>query len=168
MGIKREPVSEDAVVSDYPPCIATKEFTFDCAHMLTGHNGLCRNLHGHTYRLLISVAGRRISTGSAAGMVVDFRDLKSFVQTGVVDTFDHAYVYNAQAEGAEREIAKVCEAAGLKTVCMERVTAENMARYIFKVLDRALAGASCKLWKVRLYETPTSYAEVTVDGIPGC
>lgn len=155
-------------MSGHTHCITTKEFTFDCAHMLTGHNGLCRNLHGHTYRLLISVVGPRIPDGSSEGMIIDFRDLKTLVQTEVVDRFDHAYVYNTCAEGAEREIAKVCEAAGLRTVRMERVTAENMAGCIFGALSQALVDSTCKLVKVRLYETPTSYAEVIADDISGC
>lgn len=139
----------------------TKEYSFDCAHMLTGHEALCKNLHGHTYKLLVSLEGDRIPEGSSAGMVVDFKDLKKAVHDKVVSQFDHAFIYNTKAAGAEAALVGVCKAYGLRVVAMDcRVTAENMAQFIFDELSRELNTSTARVSCVRLYETPTSYAEV--------
>ena len=75
----------------------TKEVTFDCAHMLDGHEGLCRNLHGHTYKVQVTArrsGGFLISKGPAKGMVLDFSALKGIMQAHIVEPFDHAFVYH--------------------------------------------------------------------------
>ena len=66
----------------------TKEVMFDAAHLLTGYEGLCRNLHGHTYRLFASVCAEP----DERGMVVDFKRLKELVKSEIVDRFDHAFM----------------------------------------------------------------------------
>lgn len=143
---------------------ATKEFTFDCAHMLTGHEGLCRNLHGHTYKLEVEVqhfgSGDRIPSGPSQGMVVDFKDLKELVNRRIVSKMDHAFICNRNAEGAETEIAKVLEKHGLKIYYLdERPTAENMAKHIAAALSYECRDSGVVITRVRVYETPTSYAE---------
>ena len=80
----------------------TKTVRFDAAHVLTNHAGLCRNLHGHTYRVEVSVAGE---ADGGDGMVIDFKDLKSLLAETVCARFDHAFIYNTGSE-AEREIAE--------------------------------------------------------------
>jgi len=57
-----------------------KEMTFDCAHMLSGHNALCKNLHGHTYKVQVSVTGYKLDKGSSQDMIIDFKDLKLAMQ----------------------------------------------------------------------------------------
>ncbi|CCJ34110.1 6-carboxytetrahydropterin synthase QueD [Caloramator australicus] len=142
----------------------TKEFTFDCAHMLSNHEGICSNLHGHTYKLEVTASAELIKEGSSQGMVVDFGDLKSIVKELIVDKFDHSFIFWEGGSEAEREIARVVEVYGMRIVKFnERPTAENMAIFIIKTLNEHLKDSPVKIVKVRLYETPTSFAEVEDD-----
>lgn len=139
----------------------TKEFTFDCAHMLSNHKGVCSNLHGHTYRLEVTASSELIKEGSSQGMVVDFGDLKSIVKELVVDKFDHSFIFWEGGSEAEKAIARVVEDNGMRIVKFkERPTAENIAMYIIKTLNEYLKDSFIKIVKVKLYETPTSFAEV--------
>jgi 6-pyruvoyltetrahydropterin/6-carboxytetrahydropterin synthase len=72
----------------------TKEFKFEMAHALKGYDGLCRNIHGHSYELKVTVAGHPITdeNNPKLGMVMDFGDLKKIVRKTIVDKFDHALV----------------------------------------------------------------------------
>ena len=143
----------------------SKEFTFDCAHMLTGHDGLCKNLHGHTYKLIITLEGVLQDRGSSKGMVMDFSHLKKVVNDLIVSRFDHAFIYDAtgSATTAESSIAKVCDTWGMRTVPFDgRVTAENMAMHFFEILSDELNTQDVNVSRVRVYETPTSYAEVSL------
>ena len=74
----------------------TKEFKFEMAHALMGYDGPCRNIHGHSYALKVTVAGRPVTdeTNPKLGMVMDFGDLKKIVREAIVDEFDHALVLN--------------------------------------------------------------------------
>jgi 6-pyruvoyltetrahydropterin/6-carboxytetrahydropterin synthase len=150
---------------------ATKVFQFDCAHMLSGHLGLCKNLHGHTYKLEVSVAlipikstlEDTIEIGAEEGMVMDFSNLKTIVKECIVDEFDHAFVYFTQTKDlCENEIARVLQSHGKKIVRVSyRPTAENMARDFFCTLESMLVGYGVKVTSVKVWETPTSVAEVT-------
>lgn len=78
-----------------PPTIRiTKEFKFEMAHALVGYDGLCKNIHGHSYELLVTVSGHPIADENSPklGMVMDFGDLKKIVREAIVDKFDHALV----------------------------------------------------------------------------
>ena len=83
----------------------TKTIRFDAAHILTNHQWLCKNLHGHTYRVDVSVTQ---GDGDTSDMVIDFKDLKRIASEVVCERFDHAFIYNTESEG-EREIAAVVE-----------------------------------------------------------
>ena len=74
----------------------TKEFKFEMAHALKGYDGLCRNIHGHSYELLVTISGYPISDSNSPklGMVMDFGDLKQIVRSTIVDVYDHALVLN--------------------------------------------------------------------------
>lgn len=134
----------------------TKTVKFDAAHILTNHAGLCKNLHGHTYRVDVSVA----QTDESKDMVIDFKDLKSLAHEIICDRFDHAFIYNTASEG-EREIAAVVEKHGMRTVALPfRSTAENLARYFYGELESRISG----LKSVRVWETQESFAEFTKEG----
>lgn len=153
---------------------ATKVFTFDCAHMLSGHEGLCKNLHGHTYKVEITVM-REVNSGwyviadekdPSEGMVLDFKELKE-VCTELFDRFDHAFIINGAAlksadpkYKAEKELAKVALRYGLKTFTFPgRATAENMARYFYCTLvTNKLFQKGVTITRVAVWETPTSVA----------
>ena len=130
----------------------TKTVRFDAAHILTNHAGLCKNLHGHTYRVDVSVAA---PDGTLADMVIDFKDLKKIAGETVCDVFDHAFIYNTESPG-ECEIAAVVEKNGMRTVALPfRSTAENLARYFFEALKPLVPWLSA----VRVWETADSCAE---------
>lgn len=128
----------------------SKECRFDAAHVLTRHAGQCKNLHGHTYRLIVEVRER----GDGQDMVIDFKDLKQIMQEVVVERFDHAFIYN-ETSASECEIAAVIAKHGMKSAGLPfRSTAENLARYFFHELSARLAVCS-----VKVFETPESCAE---------
>lgn len=145
----------------------TKEVTFDCAHMLSGHEALCKNLHGHTYKVLVSVCGTQINGGSSDGMVIDFKHLKSAITEVIMDTFDHAVIFSSPAYRGEAEQELYSWAMKHKMrmfVMPSRTTAENMSKYFREAIHAFLVdklGLTNIEWvSVKVYETPTSYAEV--------
>lgn len=133
----------------------TKIFTFDSSHMLDGHDGKCRNLHGHTYKLEVSVSDGLIESGAKTGMVIDFADLKTLVKQTVIQPFDHAFIYHGE-NGRESQIAALLEGWQMKTLRLNRrTTAENLALEIYgRLKQTGLPVCSVKLW-----ETPESCAE---------
>jgi len=133
--------------------VATKTVRFDAAHVLTNHQGLCKNLHGHTYRVDVSVTG-----DEADDMVMDFKDLKRVLSETVCDRFDHAFIYNTASAG-ECEIAAVVERHGMRTAAIPfRSTAENLARHFYGLLAGQIA-PPLKLVSVKVWETADSCAE---------
>jgi 6-pyruvoyltetrahydropterin/6-carboxytetrahydropterin synthase len=130
----------------------TKTIKFDAAHVLTNHQGLCKNLHGHTYRVDVSVAE---TPGEENDMVIDFKDLKRIAAETICEKFDHAFICNTASRG-EMEIAEVVERHGMRTVRLPfRSTAENLARYFFGELKPRIPG----LAMVKVWETADSSAE---------
>ena len=129
-----------------------KTVRFDAAHVLTNHQGLCKNLHGHTYRVDVSVTQPE---GDDRDMVIDFKDLKAIANEVVCDRFDHAFIYNTESAG-EKEIAAVVEKNGMRTVAIPfRSTAENLAKLFFGDLKPRVPG----LVAVKVWETADSSAE---------
>lgn len=113
-----------------------KVFTFDAAHFLKDYVGDCGRMHGHTYKLEVTVLG---SIGD--DMVIDFKDLKNLVKMYVLDLVDHQ---------------------NLNEVVEFKTTAENLAVWIFNILNMEfLHHRGITLSKIRLWETPNSYAEVS-------
>ncbi len=137
-----------------------KECRFDAAHLLTGHPGECRNLHGHTYRVIVEVAQR---PGEETGdMVLDFQDLKTVLREVILDHFDHAFLYDQRAPEA-CEIADVLARWKMRAVPLPfRTTAENLARFFFEALAERIA-VTC----VAVYETPESCAEYRREACDG-
>ena len=130
----------------------TKTVKFDAAHVLTNHQGLCKNLHGHTYRVDVSVAQ---AADDDRDMVIDFKDLKGIANEVVCDRFDHAFIYNTESAG-EKEIAAVVEKNGMRTVAIPfRSTAENLAKMFYNELKSRVPGLSA----VKVWETADSCAE---------
>ena len=130
----------------------TKTVKFDAAHVLTNHQGLCKNLHGHTYRVDVSVAQ---AADDGRDMVIDFKDLKGIANEVICDRFDHAFIYNTESAG-EKEIAAVVEKNGMRTVAIPfRSTAENLAKMFYNELKERIPG----LFAVKVWETADSCAE---------
>ncbi|MFU2143714.1 6-carboxytetrahydropterin synthase QueD [Gallibacterium anatis] len=133
-----------------------KEFSFDMAHLLDGHDGKCKNLHGHTYKLQVIVSGETENSGAKKGMVIDFSDLKKVVNDLIISPMDHAFIYDQSSE-REIKIAQLLQQLNSKTFALPmRSTAENLAQFIFQRLKE---NVGFHLHSIRLWETPTSFAE---------
>ena len=136
----------------------TKVFTFDMAHALHGYDGLCKNIHGHTYRLSVTLIGRTIQEEGHAkqGMVIDFSDFKKIVKEKVVDVFDHTLVLNANSLHAK--IQGLADNFERLILTDYQPSCENL---LIDILSRINANlpSNVELCNVRLEETPTSYAE---------
>ena len=137
----------------------TKQFTFETAHALYGYDGKCKNIHGHSYKLDVTVIGEPITdmNNVKCGMVIDFGDLKKIVKSEVVDTMDHAILLNK--ETPHLSLAKDLMASGHDVVLVDyQPTSENMvadfAQRISKRLDPSLS-----LHSLKLRETETAFAE---------
>ena len=140
----------------------TTRLEFDAGHRIPDHKSQCRNLHGHRYALEISLSGDIINQDKTSenGMVMDFSDVKRIARESVVDVWDHAFlVYKNDAE----VLNFLNTLPNHKTVIFPCVpTAENMAAEAFKILKsqyKDTYGNHLKLERVRLYETPNSWAD---------
>lgn len=140
----------------------TTRLEFDAGHRIPNHKSQCRNLHGHRYALEITLSGDIITAENISenGMVMDFSDVKAIARTSVVDVWDHAFlVYQQDTE----VLTFLNSLPNHKTVIFPTVpTAENMASEAFRILKSKYHdsyGNHLKLEKVRLYETPNSWAD---------
>jgi 6-pyruvoyltetrahydropterin/6-carboxytetrahydropterin synthase len=136
----------------------SKEFNFDMAHALLGYDGLCKNIHGHSYTLNVTVKGTPISTQDSPkiGMLIDFKDLKNIIKTRIVDRFDHALVLNSDSP---KDLLDMMMKNYDKIVLTDyQPTTENMIAEMAEEI-RGLLPSNLKLYSLRLRETPTSYAE---------
>lgn len=142
--------------------IINKEFKFDTAHILPNHYGQCKNLHGHTYKLIVSCAGSYKTDLSSECMIIDFSKLKKIVEENIINRFDHAFILGAENEEVEKDIKIILMKHNLKFVDLGcRSTAENISKYIFNKLKPILKSENVELIKITLYETETSYIEYT-------
>lgn len=141
----------------------TKEFSFETGHALYGYDGKCRNVHGHSYKLAVTVIGTPIAEEGAVklGMVIDFGDLKQIVREEVVDPFDHATVFNRNTP--HLELARELESRGHKVILADyQPTSENMVIDIAARIKSRLPD-NLQLHSLKLRETETAYAEWFMD-----
>lgn len=120
-------------------CI-TRVFTFDSAHMLKEHDGKCKFLHGHTYKLEVTIKGNI----NKNGMVIDFKELKIMVKENVVDYVDHRY---------------------LNELFDFNPTCEMIILWIWEKLKDKIKVMGCYLEKIVLWETPTCFATLERDKV---
>jgi len=137
----------------------TKEFSFETGHALYGYDGKCRNVHGHSYKLAVTVVGIPITdpTHVKLGMVIDFGDLKTIVKEEVVDPFDHATIFNRNTP--HLELAEELQERGHKVILADyQPTSENMVMDFAKKI-RARLPRHISLHSLKLRETETAFAE---------
>lgn len=140
----------------------TTRLEFDAGHRIPCHKSQCRNLHGHRYAIEITLSGDIIRQENASdnGMVMDFSDVKAIARRAVVDVWDHAFLVYKN-DSVVLDFLK--SLPDHKTVIMDSVpTAENMAAEAFRILKSEYQdtyGNHLKLERVRLYETPNSWAD---------
>ncbi len=137
----------------------TKEFSFEMAHSLSGYDGACREIHGHSYKLFVTVQGKPNDDPSDPkyGMVMDFGELKRIVGGLIVDRYDHALVIrrtteNGDAIDALRSLYHKIE------ICDYQPTCENMVSRFAEEIRRELP-PGIELFSIKLHETATSFAE---------
>ncbi|MGZ0015811.1 6-pyruvoyl trahydropterin synthase family protein [Yeosuana sp. AK3] len=137
----------------------TKQFSFETGHALYGYDGKCKNVHGHSYKLSVTVIGKPISdtTNVKYGMVIDFGDLKHIVKEEIVNVFDHATVFNKNTPHIE--LAKELESRGHNVLLVDyQPTSEMMVLDFSKKIKTRLPN-HIKLHSLKLQETDTSFAE---------
>ncbi|WP_066287641.1 6-carboxytetrahydropterin synthase QueD [Bacillus sp. FJAT-29937] len=119
--------------------LVSKEFTFDSAHHLHDYEGKCKNLHGHTYKVIFGISG----LVDHRGLLIDFGDIKEIWKNDIEIYLDHRYLN--------------------ETLPPMNTTAENMVVWIYEKMQESLDirkyNDAARVEFVRLYETPTSYAE---------
>lgn len=133
----------------------TKEFDFEAAHALDGYDGKCKDIHGHSYHLTVTLIGTPVKniTKSDCGMVIDFGDIKEVVKKDVYPLFDHRLILrnDSRFTGIEQQ--------NKRTRFVDyQPTCENMLLEIVEIIQSKL-GKSTKLHSILLRETATSYAE---------
>lgn len=137
----------------------TKQFNFETGHALYGYDGKCKNVHGHSYKLSVTVIGNPITDRNHVkfGMVIDFSDLKKIVKEEIVDRFDHATVFNEMTPHIE--LANELKQRGHDVILVAyQPTSENMViDFADKIKNRL--PSTIRLHSLKLQETETSFAE---------
>ena len=140
----------------------TTRLEFDAGHRIPDHKSQCRNLHGHRYVIEITLSGDIINASNTSenGMVMDFSDVKQIARKSVVDVWDHAFLVFKEDKVVLDFLKSL---PNHKTVIFPTVpTAENMAAEAFNILKsqyKDTYGNHLTLDRVRLYETPNSWAD---------
>lgn len=137
----------------------TKQFHFETGHALYGYDGKCKNVHGHSYKLSVTVIGSPITDRNNVkfGMVIDFSDLKKIVKEEIVDIFDHATVFNATTPHVE--LAAELKNRGHHVILVDyQPTSENMVIDFAQKIKNRLP-EDIHLFSLRLQETESSFAE---------
>ena len=137
----------------------TKKFAFETGHALYGYDGKCKNVHGHSYKLSVTVIGEPItdSTNVKYGMVIDFGDLKKIVKEEIVDVFDHATVFNKNTPHVE--LAKELQARDHNVLLVDyQPTSEMMVIDFAKKIKNRLP-KHINLHSLKLQETDSSFAQ---------
>lgn len=138
----------------------TKEFHFEMSHCLNNYNGACRNIHGHSYKLFVTLRGEQNQDkdSSSYGMVMDFTDLKKIIKREILDVFDHSFVieehspYIENIKGMDSKI----EIVDFQPTC------ENLVICFKDKIERFLP-KNVELYKIVLFETASSQAEWNKD-----
>lgn len=136
-----------------------RRFTFCAGHRLVGHEGKCQNLHGHNYVVEVYVTGQQ---QDAVGRILDFKLLKQKCHGWLDEHWDHAFILWDQDENALAAI-RSCQPHRIFELPYNP-TAENMAKYFLEqVCPKILHETGATAFKVRLWESEETYAEVTCD-----
>ena len=137
----------------------TKQCSFETGHALYGYDGKCKNVHGHSYKLSVTVIGTPISNTDNVkfGMVIDFGDLKKIVKNEIVDVFDHATVFNKNTPHVE--LAKELEDRGHNVLLVDYQPTSEMMVIDFANKIKTQLPSHIALHSLKLQETDTSFAE---------
>jgi 6-pyruvoyltetrahydropterin/6-carboxytetrahydropterin synthase len=134
----------------------TKEFSFEMSHLLRNHQGGCKNIHGHSYKLFVTIIGNPCSEPESPqnGMLIDFGDLKKIIHRLIVEPLDHALMVSEMAyTGSFLE-----NYTGKTIIKPYEPTCENLISEFAEIIEKELPDR-VKLNSLKLYETATSYTE---------
>lgn len=137
----------------------TKQFTFETGHALYGHDGKCKNIHGHSYKLSVTIFGKPLgdSKSSKFGMIMDFSDLKKIVKEEIVNPLDHATIFNKNTP--HLQLANNLKSIDHKVVLVDyQPTSEMLVIDFAKKIKKRLPG-DIQLFSLKLQETATCFAE---------
>lgn len=145
----------------------TKIFNFETAHALFGYEGKCKNIHGHSYKLYVTILGEPIEeiNHPELGMVMDFGDLKKIVNEQIVDKLDHAILLNSNTE--HKQLGATLQNNGHKVIFTDyQPTCENMLLNFADKIQQYLP-KNIALVSLKLFETENSYGEwIAADNTP--
>ena len=141
----------------------TKQFKMEMAHALYGYDGLCKNIHGHSYRLWVTLRGPVLDAygHEKDGMVLDFGLLKRLVKPHIIDKYDHSFVLNANSSHANIDLSAFEKVYLLPY----QPTSENLVNDFVSIIKNQLP-ENIELYKVVLSETANSFAEWCLDDNP--
>ena len=137
----------------------TKIFNFETGHALYGYDGKCKNIHGHSYKLAVTVIGTPIDDMNNVknGMVIDFGDLKKIVNEEIVDVFDHTTIFNKNTPHAK--LGETLKNEGHKVILVDYQPSSEMMIIDFAKKIKSKLPANVELAALKLHETENSYAE---------
>ena len=141
----------------------TKHFDFEAAHALHGYDGKCKNIHGHSYQLYVTIIGTPIEEKNHPknGMVLDFGDLKRIVKQEIIDVYDHSIVLDGTSEHIK--LAQKISDYSHRIVLVDYQPTSEMMLVDFADKIKAKLPDYVELHSLKLYETINSYAEWFAD-----
>jgi len=140
----------------------TEIFTLEIAHVLWNYDGLCKNIHGHSYKLYVTIKGKPVIDANhpKIGMIIDFVDIKSIVKSLIINEFDHTLIIPEKAVNENTKIDN--QIFGNTKIVNFQPTVENLVEHFAFILKNKIP-ENIKLFSLKLYETETSYAEWFAD-----
>jgi len=131
-----------------------KEFRWEMGHRLPEHFGKCKNIHGHSYKMMVEFEGELDKNG----MIIDYYIVKEIIEP-IVEELDHSFMVNKNDD----LVLEFLEKLDSKKVIVDfDSTVENITRYLIKEIKKASLPKNVTGLKVRVCETPDDYAEETV------
>lgn len=128
-----------------------KEFRWEMGHRLPEHFGLCKNIHGHSYRMIVEFEGKL----NKDQMVIDYYDVEKIINP-IINQLDHAFMVNKD----DKVVLEFLEKMNSKKVVVDfDATAENICKYLLNEISKSSLPDNVTLVKVRVYETQFDYAE---------
>jgi len=140
----------------------TKEFHFEMSHCLNNYNGACKNIHGHSYKLFVTLRGvpSKDKTSSSYGMVMDFTELKKIIKQNILDIYDHSLVIERNSP-----FISLVKQMNTKTNMEDfQPTCENLVLHFKQQIEKSLP-QNVELYKIVLYETTSSCAEWNMEDV---
>jgi 6-pyruvoyltetrahydropterin/6-carboxytetrahydropterin synthase len=131
-----------------------KEFRWEMGHRLPEHFGQCKNIHGHSYKMMVEFEGKI----DEQGMIIDYYDVEKIINP-IIEKLDHAFMVNKNDKVVIEFLKKM---KSKKVVVDFQSTAENICVYILNEVKKTDLPKNVKAIKVRVYETVHDYAEDTL------